>query len=260
MAQQAVARGLSRRRACTLVGLARDSYDVPPGRGDHRRRQAADEALVAALLALVKRHPGWGFWKYHHRLRKDGLLVNHKRLWRLYQAQRLQLSRRRKKRRLPERVQQPLQVPQEPNQCWSMDFMSDALTDGRRFRTLNVIEDWNREVLGIEVDFSLPAARVVRLLTQLVERHGPPRRLRVDNGPELISQALQEWCPSQGIACTGFNRPAPRRTPTWNASTARFAASCLTAISSLLCSRCASTAACGSTTTTTCARTKRSTL
>jgi len=77
--------------------------------------------------------------------------------------------------------------------------MSDALTDGRRFRTLNVVEDWNREVLGLEVDFSLPAARVVRLLTQLVERHGPPRQLRIDNGPELISQLLQDWCHAQGM-------------------------------------------------------------
>ena len=97
----------------------------------------------------------------------------------------------RKKERLPERVRQPLEVPTQPNVCWSLDFMSDALTDGRRFRTLNVVEDWNREVLGIEVDFSLPATRVVVLLTQLVRRHGVPARIRVDNGPELISQVLQ---------------------------------------------------------------------
>ena len=218
MAQHAVVRGLSRRRACALVGLARASYATPPGRGDRAGRQAADAAVAEALVALAKRHPGWGFWKYHHRLRKDGLLVNHKRLWRLYQAQGLQLSWRRKKRRLPERVKQPLAVPQGPNQCWSLDFMSDALTDGRRFRTLNVIEDWNREVLGIEVDFSLPAARVVRLLAQLVERHGPPQRLRVDNGPELISQALQDWCHSQGIGLQWI-QPA---SPTQNAFVERF--------------------------------------
>ena len=218
VAQHAVARGLSRRRACALVGLARASYATPPGRGDQAQRQAADAVLVDALLALVKRHAGWGFWKYHHRLRKDGLLLNHKRLWRLYQAQRLQLSKRRKKRRLPERVRQPLAVPESANQCWSMDFMSDALTDGRRFRTLNVVEDWNREVLGIEVDFSLPAARVVRLLQTLVERHGPPERLRVDNGPEFISQALQDWCGSQGIILHWI-QPA---SPTQNAYVERF--------------------------------------
>lgn len=219
MAEQAVARGLSRRRACALVGLARASYAPPSVRGSQQgSRQAAEAVVVEALLALVTRHPGWGFWKYHHRLRKDGLGVNHKRLWRLYQARHLQRRRRRKKRRLSERVKQPLAVPAGPNQCWSLDFMSDALTDGRRFRTLNSIEDWNREVLGIEVDFALPAARVVRLLAQVVERHGPPQRLRVDNGPELISQALQDWCQGQGITLH-WMQPA---SPTQNAYVERF--------------------------------------
>ena len=143
--------------------------------------------MVSRLQALVKRHSGWGFWKYYYRLRKLGVVVNHKRLWRIYQTLSLQLGKRRKKKRLPERVKRPLEVPPRPNVCWSLDLMSDALTDGRRFRTLNVVEDWNREVLGIEVDFSLPAARVVTLLTSLVSHHGPPSRIRVDNGPELIS-------------------------------------------------------------------------
>ena len=106
----------------------------------------------------------------------------------------------RGKQRLPARVQQPLVVPTPPNLCWSLDFMSDALVDGRRFRTLNVVEDWNREVLGVEVDFSLPAARVVALLAELVARHGTPAQLRVDNGPELISHALQAWCRPGGRA------------------------------------------------------------
>ena len=166
----------------------------------------------------MERHPGWGFWKYHYRLRKNGLLVNHKRLWRIYQALRLQLARRRRKRRLPARVRQPLAVPDGPNQCWSLDFMSDALTDGRRFRTLNVVEDWNREVLGLEVDFSLPAVRAVRLLTELVARHGAPARLRVDNGPELISQVLQDWCTDQQVVLQWIQ---PGK-PTQNAYIERF--------------------------------------
>lgn len=214
MAQHAVARGLSRRQACALVGLARRCYAAPAATG----RATADVPVVAALLALVSRHPGWGFWKYYYRLRKDGLVVNHKRLWRLYQLQQLQQTRRRPKRRRPARVKQLLTVPAGPNQCWSMDFMSDALTDGRRFRTLNVVEDWNRELLGIEVDFSLPAVRVVRLLAQLIERHGPPAQLRVDNGPEFISQALQQWCQAMSIALHWIQ---PAR-PTQNAFVERF--------------------------------------
>jgi len=115
-------------------------------------------------------------------------------------------------------VQRPLEVPLQPTVCWSLDFRSDALTDGRRFRTLNVIDDWNREVLGSEVDFSLPAARVVALLTQVVSHYGPPTRLRVDNGPELISQVLQTWCQSQGIELHWI-QPA---SPTQNAYIERF--------------------------------------
>jgi putative transposase len=111
----------------------------------------------------------------------------------------LQLGKRGTKKRLPERIKRPLEVPIQPNVCWSLDFMSDALTDGRRFCTLNVVEDWNREVLGIEVDFSLPATRVVALLTSLVSHYGSPARIRVDNGPELISQLLQTWCQGQHI-------------------------------------------------------------
>lgn len=217
MAHYACGRGLSQRQACALVSLSRGSYAPPPSES-RGGIQAADADLVSRLQALVKRHSGWGFWKYYYRLRKQGVLVNHKRLWRIYQALSLQLGKRRKKKRLPERVKRPLEVPVQPHVCWSLDFMSDTLTDGRRFRTLNVVEDWNREVLGIEVDFSLPATRVVALLTTLVSRHGVPARIRVDNGPELISQVLQTWCQDQQIELHWI-QPA---SPTQNAYIERF--------------------------------------
>ena len=95
---------------------------------------------------------------------------------------------------MPARLEQPLQALATPDVCWSLDFTSDALTDGRRFRTLNGIDDFNREVIDIEVDFSLLAVRVVRLLDQLATQHGRLNKLRCDNGPELISSALSEWC------------------------------------------------------------------
>ncbi|MGI4870993.1 MAG: DDE-type integrase/transposase/recombinase [Janthinobacterium lividum] len=109
-------------------------------------------------------------------------------------------------------------MPTQPNACWSLDFRSDALSDGCRFRTLNVVEDWNREILGMEVDFPLPAARVVALLTCLVSRPGVPARIRVDNGPELISHVLQTWCQDQGIDWHWI-QPA---SPTQNAYIERF--------------------------------------
>ncbi|MGI4872188.1 MAG: IS3 family transposase [Janthinobacterium lividum] len=216
MAHYACERGLSQRQACLLVGLARASC-APPASGGRGGIQPHDADLVSRLQGLVKRHGGWGFWKYYYRLRKQQVVVNHKRLWRLYQAL-SQLGKRRHKKRLPERVKQPLEVPGRPHVCWSLDFRSDALSDGRRFRTLNVVEDWNREVLGIEVDFSLPATRVVALLTTLVSRHGVPARIRVDNGPELISQVLQTWCADQQIELHWI-QPA---SPTQNATIERF--------------------------------------
>lgn len=107
--------------------------------------------------------------------------------------------RRRAKKRLPERVKQPLLVPTAPNQVWSIDFMSDSLVDGRKFRLLNVLEDFNRESLAIEADTSLPSLRVIRVLDRLIQKRGKPSNIRVDNGPEFISHKLEEWCTSREI-------------------------------------------------------------
>lgn len=102
--------------------------------------------------------------------------------------------RRRAKKRLPERIKQALMVPTAPNQVWSIDFMSDSLVDGRKFRLLNIIDDFNRESLAIEVDTSLPSLRVIRVLERLVSQRGKPANIRCDNGPEFISHKLEEWC------------------------------------------------------------------
>lgn len=143
-------------------------------------------------------HPGWGLWKLHHRLRKNGLVINYKCTLRIYRA--LALNRpQRLKKRVPVRVKQPLVVRTTANGCWSLDFTSDVLTDGRRFRTLNVLDDYNRELLGVEMDFSLPASRVVQVLMRLVECQSRPAQLRTDNGPEFISAKLIEWSKQQRI-------------------------------------------------------------
>jgi putative transposase len=151
-----------------------------------------------ALEELVKKHPTIGFWKCYYRLRRKGYECNHKRLYRIYKLLKLNI-RRKIKRRLPQRVRQPLVVPDAINQSWSMDFMSDSLVDGRRFRLFNIIDDYNRESLWIEVDTSLPSRRVIRVLEWLVEMRGNPRRIRVDNGPEFISDLLKLWCEERDI-------------------------------------------------------------
>ena len=155
--------------------------------------------MIEALQAVVAANPRWGFWKCYDRLRLDNHGWNHKRVYRVYRALGLNLHRRTR-RRIPQRVRQSLVAPNRLNEIWALDFMHDTLYGGRRFRTLNVLDEGNREGLAIEVATSLPAPRVVRALNQLVAFYGRPRAFRLDNGPELTAQVFVDWCNQQGIA------------------------------------------------------------
>ncbi|BAE52126.1 Transposase and inactivated derivative [Paramagnetospirillum magneticum AMB-1] len=117
----------------------------------------------------------------------------------------------RPRKRLKRDKPDELAVPDAPNQVWSMDFMADRLEDGRAFRLLNVLDDFNREGLGIEVDFSLPAERVVRTLNRIIEWRGPPKAIRVDNGPEYISGTLATWAGKRGIALQHIQPGKPQQ-------------------------------------------------
>ncbi len=182
---------LSVRQACKLLSFPRSVLT-------YQRKLKDDSSLIEALHGLVDRHPSIGFWKCYYRLRRKGYDCNHKRLYRVYTMLKLNV-RRRARHRLPQRIKQSLMVPQAVNQGWSMDFMCDSLVDGRRFRLLNIIDDYNRESLAIEVDTSLPAQRVIRTLDQLIERRTKPAMIRVDNGPEFISDRLKQWCNDKQI-------------------------------------------------------------
>ena len=185
--------GLPVRRGCACVGLSHGAFYREPV--DWMVR---DADVIDALNALVEAHPRWGFWKYVDRLRTQGHGWNHKRIYRVYCGLGLNQPRRTR-RKLTERLREPLHVPEQQDQVWSADFMSDALYYGTRFRTFNVIDDHNREVLAIEIDTSLRAQRVVRVLERLKEQRGVPDVLRLDNGPEFISQALADWCTENGV-------------------------------------------------------------
>jgi putative transposase len=164
----------------------------------HQPKKISDEPIAQKLRQLADRQPRWGCDKMTDYLRNQGYGWNHKRIRRVYRAMALHLKRKPKKR-LPAREAQTLLVPVQANQTWSLDFMSDALSNGRALRTLNVIDDFNREALWIEVDTSLPAERVVRVLEQLLDWRGKPTHIRMDNGPELISQRLESWAKGQNI-------------------------------------------------------------
>lgn len=182
---------VSQRRACRVVGIS-DSvyrYQSDPDR---------DNEVIAKLQEATERYPAYGFSKLFKILRRWGHPWNHKRVHRIYCALGLN-KRRRGKKRLPSRNPEPLSVPAQANHCWSMDFMSDSLFCGRRFRTFNLLDDFNREAIAIEIDLNLPAPRVIRVLERAVAWRGYPQKLRMDNGPEFISAALAEWAEEHGI-------------------------------------------------------------
>ena len=200
------------RRACQAVRLSRAAYYRPPA-----SQLVRDTEIVTALNDVVARHTCWGFWKCFCRLRRAGHPWNHKRVHRVYCALRLNLPRRTK-RRVPTRLRQPLLAPARLNDTWALDFMTDALYDGRVFRALTVIDEGNREALGIEIGTSIPSARVIRVLDDLTRLYGRPTRLRVDNGPELLAAAFVEWCTAQRIGL-GYIQPGK---PDQNAFIERF--------------------------------------
>lgn len=136
--------------------------------------------------------------KFYYRIRNEGINWNHKRIGRVYKLLGMN-KRKRKRKRIPARVKQPLFIPTKPNETWSMDFMHDTLMNGRKFRVLNVIDDYNREILKIEPYFSISSERVIKILERIILEKGKPSAIRVDNGPEFISGAMHEWTMENGI-------------------------------------------------------------
>jgi len=186
------AHGLSERRACRLVGMARTSCRYAPQRSEQ------EEKLRGRLRTLAGERRRFGYRRLTVLLRREGWAVNHKRVYRLYRQEGLGV-RRRKRKRIGAGERQALAIPTRPNQRWSMDFISDALSEGRKFRSLNIVDDFSRECLAAEVDTSLTGTRVVGVLERLRERRGLPQILVTDHGPEFAGRALDVWAYEQGV-------------------------------------------------------------
>ena len=159
----------------------------------YQRKERYDLKLMDVLRSMAEKHPTYGFRKMFHLLRNQGYDWNHKKVHRVYCALGLNLKRK-VKRRLPARVKHPLEVPEKPNQVWSMDFMSHSLYNGRRFRVFNLIDDFNREALWIETDTSIGSKYVIDILDLVIREKGKPLQVRVDNGPEFISSTFINYC------------------------------------------------------------------
>ena len=181
----------SQRRACSLIGLAPKSYRYASLRSD-------DADVRRRLRALASERRRFGYRRLHILLKREGIVVNHKKLYRLYREERLTVRRRGgRKRALGTRA--PMTLPQGPNQRWSLDFVADQLVDGRRFRVLVVVDDFTRECLALVVDTSLSGIRVARELDTLIGARGKPLMIVSDNGTELTSRAVLQWQEDQGV-------------------------------------------------------------
>ena len=183
--------GYTERRACRLIGVDRTAFQYQPKRD-------ADDAVRARLHELANERRRFGYRRLAIMLRRDGLKMNLKKVYRLYREERLTVRKRGgRKRALGTRA--PMTIPQGANQRWSLDFVSDALNDGRRFRILNVVDDFTRECLTSLLDTSLSGVRVIRELDRLCELHGRPAMIVSDNGTELTSHAVLGWVEATGI-------------------------------------------------------------
>ena len=171
-------------RACRVIHFPKSMY--------YYKSVKDDSQVMTKLLELALLRPREGQDKIYQRLRLGGYHWNKKRVRRVYLKLGLHI-RRKSKKRIPKRIKQPLMQMAEPNQTWSMDFMSDALDSGRKFRVLNVIDDFNRKAIAVEAEFTFQATGVIQVLQRSFEEYGKPLRIRVDNGPEFTSFELSEW-------------------------------------------------------------------
>jgi putative transposase len=190
--------GLSERKACWLVNISVSSYR-------YQSKAESDDMLRKRMRELAEQRKRFGSPRLHVLLKREGLVVNHKRTERVYREEGLTLRRkRRRKGAAGARVTLP--TAERPNQHWSMDFVSDSIVTGRRFRALTVVDNFSRECPAIEVDTSLGGARVVTVLDRLSEARGTPEVITVDNGPEFLGKALDEWAYRKGVKLN-FIRP-----------------------------------------------------
>jgi len=189
---------VSERRACTMIGICRMTVRYLSQRPD-------DGRLRERMKALADERRRFGYRRLHILLRREGYVVNHKRLFRLYKEERL-IVRRRGGRKRAMGTRAPITLPLQPNQRWSLDFVSDQFLDGRRFRILTVVDDCTRECLALVADTSLSGMRVARELDQLIAARGRPATIVSDNGTELTSNAILTWADASRI---GWHYIAP---------------------------------------------------
>lgn len=208
----------SERRACTLMQLDRNSHR-------YTAKPSNDSELKTRLKQLATEYPVYGYLMLHGLLKQEKLVVNKKRTYRLYTEANLQV--RTKRRKKLQRPRQPMITPLKPNQRWSMDFISDQLSDGRRFRILNVVDDYSRECIGQFVDTSISGLAVARFLDLLIQERGNPHAIVCDNGPEFTSKAMFFWSKERSVKLSFIQPGKPTQNAFVESFNGKFRAACL---------------------------------
>ena len=211
--------GLCERRACRIVGLSRSVQQYRPLPKD-------DEAAIKRMKELASENRRYGYLRLHAMLRREGLVVNQKRTYRLYTEQRLQV-RAKRRRKLPRRERIAPQVPERAMQRWSMDFVGDQLADCRRFRVLNIVDDHSRFCPGQIVDVSILGARVARFPDDLALRLRLPEEIILDNGPEGTNKAILDWSERSGVRLRFIERGKPEQNAFVESFNGKFRDECL---------------------------------
>ena len=209
---------ISERRACRFTGFPRSTQR-------YRTRRPSRAALRERRHTLAILRPRWGYRRLYRLLRREGVVVNRKLVQRVYREEGLHIRRRARKRVAVPRV--PMAMPLEANDRWSMDVVSDALGDGRKFRALTIVDDVTRESPAIEVDVSLPGGRVVRVLDRVGQQRGYPKVIVVDNGPEFRGEDLDQWAAARGVALHFIQPGKPVQNACIESFNGRFRDECL---------------------------------
>lgn len=213
------ATGLSERKACELLAISRSVLRYEASKKE-------DAMLREKIRGLAFEKRRYGYRRIAAKIRRDGDKVNAKRVYRIYCEENLKVRIRRRKRLSVARGE--MAVPSAPNIRWSMDFTSDSLYSGRRFRTLNIVDEFSRDSLGIDVSFSIPSGRVTRFLDRMIWMHGKPEKIKCDNGPEFRSKHTQKWAADRGILLDFIQPGKPMQNAFCESFNGKFRDECLT--------------------------------
>lgn len=212
--------GLTIRRACRLIGLWRSTKVYEP------KSDPQGDLIRKRLKELAEKRATWGCPMLHAVLKREGLVVNHKRTERIYREERLSLKLRKRRKKVSE-VRAPLVPVENPNERWSMDFIHSRLIDGRRFKCFPIVDEYSRESLAIETDISVTGLHVVRVLDRLKETRGLPKVIVIDNGPEFSGKALDEWAWRNNVKLHFIDPGKPQQNAFIESFNATFRKDCL---------------------------------